>query len=238
MKLALCDDDERFTRELLESVRLCMEKQGIAFRADLFSSGSGLLASSADYDIIFMDIYLGKEHGIEIAEKWLLSHNSQFVFISSGREYAVEAFSLDAAHYLVKPCSDREVNTAIERCLARIKRSPDNILELKTRSGIIPIPESSIIYAEVFNKTLVVHTQNSDFTSRTSLDTVARALDPFRFLRIHRSYLVNMYFIDAFSSDHVVLKNGVTIGLSRKNRTELKKQYQRYLFAQARKEIP
>ena len=238
MKLAICDDDKEFTQRLLESVRLYMEKKNLAFHTYLFSSGAGLLASQTDYDIIFMDIYLGKEHGIEIAEKWLCSHNSQFVFISTSREYAVEAFSLNAAHYLVKPYTDQEVATAIDRCLTRIERSPSNILELKTRNGVVPIPEPAIIYAEVFNKTLVVHTQNGDFTSRTPLDAVARELDPFRFLRIQRSYLVNMDFIDVFSSDHVVLKNGVTAGLSRKNRADLKKQYQRYLFAQARKEIP
>lgn len=238
MKFALCDDDEGFTRQLRESVRLCMTDRDIAFRTDLFTSGSAFLESHTDYDIVFMDIYLGKENGIEIAEKWSCSHDSQFVFISASREYAVEAFSLNAAHYLVKPCTDRNIMTAIDRCLARISPSFETILELKTHSGVVPIPESSILYAEVFNKTLVVHTLNGDYTSRTPLDTIAQTLPPSRFLRIQRSYLVNMNFIDIFSSDHVVLKNGFTAGLSRKNRAELKKQYQRYLFDQARKELP
>ena len=238
MKFALCDDDEKFTLQLRETVSLCMDEHGVAFRTDLFTSGTDFLNSHTDYDIVFMDIYLGTENGIEIAENWARSHDSLFIFISTSREYAVEAFSLNAAHYLVKPCTDRDVRTWIDRCLARLKTHPDAILELKTHEGTVPIPESSIIYAEVFNKTLVVHALNGDFTSRTPLDTVARALDPARFLRIQRSYLVNMHFIDVFSSDHVVLKNGVTAGLSRKNRSQLKKQYQRYLFAQARKEIP
>lgn len=75
-----------------------------------------------------------------------------------------------------------------------------------------------------------MHTQDRSFQTYTSLNALFTLLDEDLFLRVQKSFVVNMAFIDSFFYDHIVLKDGTEISISRNKRTELKKQYQDFLF--------
>ncbi len=85
-------------------------------------------------------------------------------------------------------------------------------------------------------KLCLIHTEKNEFRTYTSLDALFEQLDD-SFLRLQRSYVVNMNFIESFLFDRVILKNNMEIMLSRSNRSEMKKQYQSFLFQMARGDL-
>ena len=234
LRIALCDDDSEaliFLKELIESY--CI-REGQQVEIHCFSSGEEFLHSGKDFDIIFMDIYLRGIYGTDVIRAVRKSGNPLVVFITVSLEHALEAFGLNAVHYLVKPLKAVGVNEAMDRCLQRANRMPDKILKVKSGQTVIPIPVGSIAYIEVFNKVSVIHTKKNEIQVYASLDTLYEQLKEDCFMRAQRSYIVNMRFIDSFCFDHVVVQGGIKIILSRNNRAELKNQYQRFLFDLAR----
>jgi len=237
LRIALCDDETLSLYTLQELVQSFCEERKLETEIDLFSCGEDFLASTQEYDIVFMDIYLPGINGMETVARYDGSSRRQVVFTTTSREHAVEAFGLDAAHYLIKPLTAVGVTEAMERCLARLGKNTQKGLVVKIGQGTVSVPMEKIVYIEVLNKLCTIHTAKSEFQTYTSLDALFEQLDD-SFLRVQRSYVVNMAFVESFLFDRVILQGGTEIMLSRNNRAELKKQYQRFLFDLARRNEP
>lgn len=235
IRVAICDDIPEIIDSLHTMLDHYFNKKDIRLDIERFDCGEAFLNSQTNYDIVFMDIYLGKMNGIEIASNYSKLNNSQFVFITTSIDHAIEAFTLNATHYLVKPLTQDAVSVAIERCLSRLQLKLSNFIEVKSFGGVIPVSLKNITYIEVFNTLSIIHTKASDIQTYMSLETLFELLGNNHFIRAQRSYIVNMDFIDAFFYDHVILKNKMKITLSRNTRVALKKQYQEYLFDLARR---
>lgn len=235
MNIALCDD----IPDILDNLKTYLEDyskdNNIKLNIDCFDCGEAFLHCEKHYDIVFMDIYLGKISGMETIRNYRNSRSSQIVFITTSLDHAIEAFGLNATHYLVKPLTQKAVSEAMDRCLTRLELKSNKFIEVKTIGGMRPIPLENIIYIEVFNKVSVIHNKVNDIQTYTSLDALFKLLGDGCFMRAQRSYIVNMKFIDTFFFDRIVLEGGTEIILSRNNRGKLKKQYQQYLFNLARR---
>lgn len=197
-----------------------------------FSCTESFASSDQYFHIVFMGIHPPKMDGIKTVQKYM-KIKCPVIFIADSPEYAINAFTVDAVHYLIKPLTQDCVFEALTRCLARLGSSSHEILKVKNGNITIPVPIDDINYIEVFNKVCVIHTVNRSVQTYTSLDALSRQLNSCLFIRAQRSYLVHMGFIAAFFYDYILLKNGLEIGLARKKRAELKKQYQNYLQTSA-----
>lgn len=238
LNIAICEDEAQ-DRELLTCLlQTVLTKKNLNARIDSFACGEDFLAAheQSPYDIAFMDIYLRGINGTDTVRRALSHRRCRFIFTTVSSEHALEAFALEAAHYLLKPLTEEAVREALERCLPAYSSIEEtHFLELKTNQGNVSIPVDNIVYIEAMNKICVVHTKKNEFRSYISLNALYELLDDALFLYAQRSYVVNMQFIDAFHFDHIILSNGLQIVLSRNNRSELKKQYERFLFRLARK---
>lgn len=228
MQIALCDDEEWQIDALEGFLRAYEAEHSLNLTLTRFSSGEALLAASGEFSIVFMDIYLDGLQGTETIRQ--LGGEAQVVFITTSREHAIEAFSLGAAHYLLKPVEQAAVWEAMDRCLSRLGANARSVLNIQTSHGSIPISAAQITYIEVFDKLCVIHTAKQQFQTYTALNTLFEQLDGNQFLRPQRSFVVNMEYIGSFLSGKLILKDGTEISLSRNNRAELKAQYQRFLF--------
>lgn len=237
LSVAICDDEKSDCLILGSLLHSCCSEKCLPIHMEMFSCGEDFLASHQKhaYDIVFMDIYMAGINGIEAVRNACRVSQCQTIFTTTSREHALEAISLNAAHYLVKPLTQNAVWEAMERCLARLERKPSKQLEIKTSQGKVPIPINSIVYIEVFNKICFIHTNKNTYQTYSTLDALFRLLDDISFMRAQRSFIINMNFIEALFFDHVVLKGGKEIMLSRNKRAKLKEQYQQFLFYLARR---
>lgn len=235
LTIAICDDeviDCKLLKAILDKFFLAREIQA---EIDTFSCGEDFLLACQEkaYHIVFMDIYMSGINGISTIKKLCAPEKCQIVFTTSSQEFALEAFNLNATHYLLKPVTKDAVFEAVERCLSRLMLSQTNYLKVKTNQGIVPIPVNNITYIEVFNKICLIHTEKSSFRTYASLNALSEQLGNQSFMLAQRSFLVNMNYIKTFYSDHIILQDGKDINLSRTKRTELKKQYQQFLLSLA-----
>ena len=115
MRLAICDDDIREQRQLLQII----QDRDPTCSTECFSDGASLLRaaeSAPPFDMAFLDIYIPGENGIDIAGTLRgISPKTAVVFVTSSQDHAVNAFSLDALHYLVKPVDAGDVAEAFRR---------------------------------------------------------------------------------------------------------------------------
>ncbi|MDD3409732.1 MAG: LytTR family DNA-binding domain-containing protein [Eubacteriales bacterium] len=231
LRIVICDDDSEVTDELRGLLRDRLTQLGQEADIRAYASGEAFARDAQPYDILFMDVYMPGKTGIDIVRETGAAARHPVVFITTSRDFAVEAFALRAAHYLLKPLTAQAVADALERCLPSQARA----LTVRTGRSAVSVPMDSIRYIEVYNKVSVLHTSGGDLETYTPLDALYEQLDGEVFMKAQRSYVVHMACIQSFQYDRLALENGKEIMLSRAARAELKAQYQRYLFRLARR---
>lgn len=235
MLVAICDDSKTDLDTLETFIEDYCCVNALNVQTDRYDCGDSLIASHQHYDIIFIDIYMPGKNGIQTIKALTNIENTSVIFTTTSLDHAIEAFSVNATHYLLKPLKKSDFIQAMNRALTYLKQITAKCIEIKCGSTAIPIPLTHINYIEVNNKTCLIHTKDQTYTSNTSLGTLYEQLDPELFMRAQRSYIVNMRYIKTFLYDHIILKNDETISLTRTKQNELKQQYQTFLFHLARR---
>lgn len=241
LKIAVCEDNEQDRESLASILRTTCSELNLPQQISFFVTGDDFLTEhkKSPFDIVFMNIFLQGTNSMDTIRNAVQSDPCQIIFTTSSTDYAYEAFALNAVHYLLKPLTQPIVTEAIKRCLPRLSNNPpQQLLELKTVHGVMPIPMNHIRYIEVSNKICSIYfIKKRCLRVCISLNALYKRLDSSYFMRAQRSFVVNMHFIDVFYFDHIILQGGMEIVLSRNNRAELKKQYQQFLFRLARREL-
>jgi DNA-binding LytR/AlgR family response regulator len=157
-------------------------------------------------DIVFLDINMPSISGIEFIKA--IPKQPYVIFTTAYREFAVDAFDLNALDYLVKPISTGRFLKAINKFLALNQSNNTNITEhlnLKADKKNYKIPIDSIIYIESLDNYIKVQTTKTSLISYESLSALEKELPANTFMRIHRSYIINLSMIDHYTSSYVVL---------------------------------
>ncbi len=185
-------------------------------------------------DLIFLDIQMPKLDGFEVLE--LIGTDRAIVFVTAFDEYALRAFEIHAVDYLLKPFAAERFETALQRVkqrlggklplpteLATSARPPAQYLErlvVKDGTRVYVIPVAKLDFAEAQDDYVALSTEGKKHLKQQTISSLETALDPQRFLRIHRSYIVNLERvtkIEPYSKDNyvVVLGSGQQLPVSR-----------------------
>lgn len=195
MRVAVCDNDRAFRERLL----CALAPHTKISSEDLFDSGAALLAAmpEREYDAVYLDIEMPGMNGLEVAQQLQqLRPGVIIIFVSGYTSYVSGAFKINAFQYLVKgAATDEEIVAELRR--AEKRYAEDHYLyTFYNHAEATKIRIQHIVYIESRNRHLYVHTsdgQSHEFRGR--LDAEENKLRPFRFVRIHKSYLVNMAYI-------------------------------------------
>lgn len=115
--IAICEDEKYILEELYENVKKYVKIKGLSANIKTYTSGEDLLKESAAFDVILLDMKLPGINGVEVARQ--VSGKSRIIFITSYQEYAVEAFEVEAVHYLLKPVEEERLYLALDRAVRR-----------------------------------------------------------------------------------------------------------------------
>ena len=193
-------------------------------------------------DLIFLDVQMPKVSGFEMLE--LLDEPPAVIFTTAFDEYAIKAFDAHAVDYLLKPFSPERFNQAVEKYLqkngspeskktkelletiAKTEEKLDRIV-VKTGTKIRIIPEPEILYLEAEGDYINIHTPDGRFLKTKTMQYFEDALDPKKFVRIHRSYIIQLAQItkiEPYEKDThtVVLRSGARLPVSRNGYAKLK----------------
>ncbi len=191
-------------------------------------------------DLIFLDIQMPRLNGFEMLE--LIENPPMIIFTTAFDEYALKAFESNALDYLLKPFSkdrfDKALNKIIdqktkhsEKLESSLEHYPDsnNRIVVKTSSDIKIITVSDVLYIEAYDDYVKIFTANNCFIKKKTMTFYEKTLIDKAFVRIHRSYLLNIAYLTRIDQNDkegyiAVLKNGTKLTLSRSGYGQLKNQ--------------
>jgi two-component system, LytTR family, response regulator len=228
-------DDEKPARDLIShylkqypEFELCGESE------DGFSGAKAIQEMKPD--LVFLDVQMPKLTGFELLE--LLEEPPLIIFSTAFDEYAIRAFELSAVDYLLKPYASDRFGQAIKKVMIKFEEKKNTVQEVRTvlssieekpemlqriavknRHKIDVVPVAEIHYFEAADDYVMIHTSDKSVLKEKTMKFMETHLDPAQFLRIHRSYIVNVNFIARLElyekeSYAVVLKNGKTLKAS------------------------
>ena len=156
-------------------------------------------------------------NGLEVAKK--LFQKSCIIFITFYEEYALDAFEVDAIHYLIKPVTEERLYLALDRAIGRLEQIDHKTLTLVKGGKTQILQIQDILYCEVFNHQIIIHTLQNTYNYSGTLDMLEKELDG-RFFRCHRSFIINMDFVVGKEEGVAIISNGDKILISRRKQSE------------------
>lgn len=237
LHIAICDDNslalDRIVR-LLEDYRkqTCAP---VSWRT--FLSASELVSSmrTEEYGLLLLDILMPGVSGMEAARAIrTFNPDVKIVFLTASPDYAVEGYAVNAADYLLKPVNRDRFYRLMDRLVAEEYRRSESI-HIKTASGAAKILLSALSYVEVRDKVLYFHLNDGSVRqSRAALaEYEPNLLSRGNFLKVHRSYIVNLWHMSELTADSFITFGGETIPISRLLYSQARQMYMDYLFAEA-----
>lgn len=233
--IAVCEDNQT---EASLICNLLQEYQAarphVQMQVQHFASAEALLAeSNRVFDIYLLDIIMPGRNGIETAKELRTRNNSAtIVFITSSGEYALQAFAVRASNYLLKPVSRRDLFATLDEALiGRVVAY--TVVPMASADRAVRLTD--IVYVEVTGHVLHYHMKNGERLSskvlRISFEMAAADLiRDERFIRPHRSFLVNADYVTELTANGIIMDNGANIPVSRLRYPNVRAEYMRYLL--------
>lgn len=248
VKIVICDDDENMQEILRRKIAKFCADAGTDCSIVCCDSGEEVLRREPASDILFLDIHMPKKSGMEIARELYSRHSSTIlIFVTALSEYVYDAFDVGAFHYLVKPFSDGKLQEVLGRALQQHRerqktshsasgqgenqetgraQSPECIL-IKKGGVSMKIDLDDIVYAEVFNRKVMLHTLQGDIEYYGKLTDLSEMAGE-NFYRTHRAYLVNLRYVEKYTASTIWLERGTAL-ISKKQFAGFVRQYMQYI---------
>ena len=230
-KIAFCDDERSMLNELQVLLDEYRVKQNREIDYTAFRDPLELLTAierSLRFDVLFLDVLMPGENGIDTAaEVRRYDSNVKIIFLTSSAEFAVQSYAVNAFFYQLKPVRADSFFRVMDAVLDEYEKEQASSLILRCKSGITRIELKTLEYCEVIHRTLFFHLASGKVLEGTgSLDELYGLLEPYgNFLRPHRSYLVNLEYVQNLSARAITMSCLAEIPIPRGKYNEVKNAF-------------
>lgn len=233
MQIAVCDDEKEIRDMFTEMIWKLYPEADLS----LYQSGEALLLSGKEPDILLLDIQMPGKNGMETAKE-LRIRNKQaiIIFVTALDDFVFQAFDVGAFHYLVKPFDDRKFAEVLQNAVTQYmdrkmlanagNKEEKPSLIITTGGKHFSVNLEDIVYAEVFDRKVILHTLDADIEYYGKMKELEKKAGD-EFYRTHRSFLVNFGFIRKYDATTVYLKKGQAL-MAKQNYQGFVQQYLRY----------
>ncbi len=228
IRIAVCEDEPLLLERLAGQIRAILDKYPFAHRIEVFANGTALLAREA-YDILLLDIEMKPYNGIELAKRLReRGDTGRFIFITAYEQYAIEAYDVQAFHYLVKPVNEKKLEEVLLKCCASLKEEKEQAVTVRKGTAVRRIPFGEVLYLEVLDRKIYLHTAEETISFYGKLEELELAL-PDNFFKCHRSYIVNFHHVQRYEKGDIQLDNEERIPLSKRKYRLFGQAFMQYL---------
>lgn len=232
MRIAICDDEKEIRHLLAEKIRALYPDAEII----IYKSGEEMLLSQDNPDILLLDIQMPGRNGIETArELRRKGAGSVIIFITALEEYVFQSFDVNAFHYLVKPFNSAKFSEVLANAVRLASKPKTDAPSLMITAGgkHILVEPDKIIYAEVFDRKIILHTAEENIEYYGKMKELEKSLGD-GFYRPHRAYLVNFAYIKKYDASTIFLEKGKAL-MAKQNYQDFVKSYLRYNAGKGRR---
>lgn len=233
MRIVFCDDNKeitallkRYVFEFFESAKVKLPEYAE------YDSGDALLEHEGRVDIAFLDVEMPGMSGIYVGDALKKRNPWVKIFIvTSYSDYLDEAMKYQVFRYISKPVDKNRLFRNLKDAVRQISTETKEIA-IETVDGIVVRRAEEIVYAEATQRKVLIHTVGDTFVSTKKFEYWQHTLVLPCFFRTHRSYIVNMRFVNAVEKDRVILRHNDKLDvayLTRRKYTEFKNTYLIYM---------
>ena len=234
MLIAVCDD----TKADAEKIKFSLMDIADDLEIVWFDTGTKLIESiksGSFYSLVFQDIYLETESGMDIARAVKeLSPDTQMIFVTTSLDHAVDAFKVQAVDYLVKPCSETEIVKAFARVNMRLNRKETAPVVLNVGKEIHVFYTEKVIRIESDRHYTIIYQQNRK-SDRVHINfTDAAKLFGENYIEVRRGVLVNPNYIERISGTDIIISDGSVYKLPKAKKDSIVADYTEFLMKKNR----
>lgn len=234
LNIAICDDNKVFLDSLAQTVSSLVKEEHIIHK---FTNSVDLLARIDDFsgesiDIVLTDIEMPGLSGVNMAKELKnIQPRIQFIFVTNYTEYIQEVFSVNPVYYILKPVDENKLADALSKAINQLLENDKRCFNAISKNKVIRIRFDEIKYVESYSRKIIIHETRRNTELLMKLDDFENELPPY-FLRIHKSYSVNMNMIRSINNNRIELFSGEVIPVAKAKYPEIKKSILRFLSLQ------
>lgn len=230
VRIVVCDDEKQICDRIKAMAADFFHRKNVETMILRFSCGEELLKYDKAIDILFLDIQMRGMDGMETARRLRQSGFKGFlIFITILKEMVFQSFEVQAYDYLVKPLEKQCFERTMERLFVSMRNASEaNLLVRKGHESCV-ISLEDIIFCEIIDRKVYLHLASSeviDFYDR--IENLETKLDD-RFFRCHRSFLINLRYLESYKNGSAYLKSGQEVPVSRLRSKEFSSVILRYM---------
>lgn len=238
LRVAYCEDEIiqiKYMEKILEN---WANKNKIQYSFSGFSSGKEFLFETEEnypFEVIFLDIDMDEIDGMKLARK-IRENDSKLpiIFLTNRKEYVFEGYEVNAYRYLLKPMNENKITEVFDQIIKLYEKEKKYIIE-KQGGQFVKIPLEDIIYLEANGHYITINTEKGIITVKKSLqDEInsicldGQTLFENGFISTHRSFLVNIKYIERVSKTECIIHNNKSVPISRNMYKEVNEAFIKY----------
>ena len=235
LQIAVCDDNIDELSNMVRLINIYKKSRNFNCEYAVFSNGFELVSTlekGKRFDIYCLDIIMPGFTGIDVAKEIRsFDKTAPILFFTSSPEFALESYSVKAINYILKPISKEKLFITFDELLEQIKEKKDEIsIIVKSIEGIQKILISNLVFAEVIGRNVLYHLRSGKVVECTEpFSPVCDNLIKYRcFMKPHRSYIVNMQYIDTIENHQITLQTISSVPIAQGKSREIKQKYLNY----------
>lgn len=238
IRIALVDDEKYFLSLLYEKISYIIQDDFSEYSIEKFTSGNEFLLQHKNehFDVVFLDIVMPNTDGFQVASEICnISEQTYIIFVTTESMLVYDSFNFNPFDFIPKNISIDIMDKKLRKTLDRLSLmfAKEKYLEIRLpHNKTIPVRMFDIVFLTSFGNNIQYHIKGRDTVEiRKKLIDAEAELDSMIFLRLHKSFIVNMGFIEnvSYHALNVVLKDGTIIPVSKPYKKDVEKHYNEYL---------
>lgn len=235
LQIAVCDDNIDELSNMVQLINQYRSSKNLNCEYAVFPNGFDLISAldkGTRFDIYCLDIIMPGVTGIDVAKEIrVFDKTAPILFFTSSSEFALESYSVKAINYVLKPISKEKLFFTFDEMLEHIKvEGNEDAVIVKSHEGIQRILISNLVFADVIGRNVLYHLLSGKVIKCT--DSFASVCDSLlkygSFIKTHRSYIVNMQYVDTIENHKVTLQTLSSVPIAQGKAREIKARYLAY----------
>lgn len=229
MKILICDDEQTHVDTLRAYIEEYMRNHHIRFELTVATDATQILTKEKSFDLAILDIQMGALDGISLA-KQLKKQNSRIAlfFVTNYDEYQDDAMDLQAFRFFQKPFQTKRLYAGLDKAMEYIDGAYIDIF-LSEKSVYRKVIVDDILYVTREGRKTFLITRKQEYTLSEKYDAFCECLPQRFFYPVHKSFFVNLHYVERYSYTELLLTNGVSIPIAPRRQSAFHKFWFEYL---------
>ena len=230
LSIAVCDDEILECSHMARKIKQILEGMKIPCNICQFCNGMEMLQAQESFDIVFLDIMMDGMDGMETARIFRKKALGQIlIFVSSSREYVFQAYDVEAFQYLLKPVYEKKLREVLQKAIRKTESRPQEFILVSRERQKKKLFLDDIYYIEIKGRMVDVHGTRGVFSYYGQIGELERSLREKGFFRCHKSYLVNLKYVDGYNRQEVILENGEAVVIAKRRFEEFCREILKFM---------